>query len=442
MIKLLNLPKKLISRVSRVLTSAARASQADVYPHQTTHGLGADWSPIEYGDYYAKSVPVFSAIRIRADAMTRLPWTVQRTQTDGGIIPISQQHPAQLLLDRPNPWFSGAELRRATETYLCLWGRAFWSIERSEDGQKMEIWPLRPDRMQVLPGRGADGPYIKGYLYRGLTGDVAYLPEEIEFFRFFNPLQDRTGMSPIAPMRLSADMGLDALRYNRSTLSNGGIPDYILLADDEMTDANVAEFYDRWEARFQGPNKANRPGIASFIKDVKPLAFSNRDLEFMQTLRWTVKDASRIFGVPETMLSELQFATLSNMEHLERGFWRNTIIPQATMMADRLTNSLLPKLGFTGLEVIYDLTSIEALNEGREQRVTRESDFLDRGVLTINEVRTTYNLPPVSWGNEPHFREANPFQQKPSQPNAAADENNLLIIPAKAGIQANGHNNA
>ena len=61
-------------------------------------------------------------------------------------------HPVTRLLDRVNPWHTRADLWRATETHLCLWGAAFWAIERDEDGQP-ELWPLRPDRVAVIPDR-------------------------------------------------------------------------------------------------------------------------------------------------------------------------------------------------------------------------------------------------------------------------------------------------
>lgn len=399
-------------------SSSARAVQADVMPHERALGTGADWSPPEYADYYAKSIPVYAAIRIRAEALASVPWQVQRRTGSAESRPVEPNHPAQRLLDRPNPWYSGAELRRATEINLLLWGRAFWSIETQPDGST-EIWPLRPDRMSPIPGAPGSNTHIAGYLYRGTARDQTYLPEEIEMFRYFNPTQERAGLSPIAPMRLSADMGVDAIRYNRNTLRNGAIPDYILLAKDEMTDANAEEFYRRWEARFQGPNRANRPGIASFIEDVKPLAFSNRNMEFIQSLRWTVKDAARVFGVPEVMMAELEFATLANMENLERMFWRGTMVPEMTMFKERITSSLLPKLGYTNLQVDFDTTNIDALNEGREQRVKREIEFLDRGVITIDEVRRSYGLSEVPWGKTPTPR--GPAREQPPQPQPAAN---------------------
>ena len=71
-----------------------------------------------------------------------------------------------------------------------------------------------------------------------------------------------------------------------------------------------------------------------------------------------------------------------------------------TFLAEQVTRKLLPLLGYDNLEVEFDLSVIEALAEDENARTTRESQLLDRGVLTINEVRRTRNLPDVPWGNE------------------------------------------
>jgi len=438
----LSLSKDVIRQLPRlrVVTSAARAVQADVYPHHVVHGIGKGWTDPAHGEYIMKSVPVYAAVMARANAMTRVPWQAHLMNNDGALKELPVNHQANVILSNPNPWFSGAALRRLTEMFLCLYGQAFWSIERSEDGTRDELWPLRPDRMDILAGDGRSGPYIRGYRYRGLTGEVFYLPEEIEWFRFDNPLQDRTGLSPMAPLRLSADMGLAALQYNRETFRNQAIPDFLIMSEESMTDQEVEAFYRRWEERFQGPNKANRPAIASQIKDIKTMAFSNRELEFLETLRWTVKDASRVLAVPETMLSELQYATLSNMVHLEGQFWRATMMPQTTMMSEQMTATLMPKLGFPGVVVVYNFITIDVLHEGRDQRVKRETEFMDRGALTINEVRRGYDLEDVSWGDEPHFKEAPP-ERKGDRPRDLDEALNTppAEYPPLVTVGFNGH---
>ena len=47
----------------------------------------------------------------------------------------------------------------------------------------------------------------------------------------------------------------------------------------------------------------------------------------------------------------------------------------------------------------FDLSAIEALAEDQNARTTRETQLLDRGVLTINEVRRSRGLPDVPWGD-------------------------------------------
>ena len=231
-------------------------------------GLAPAWAPPSYGEYYPRSALVYSAIRVRQDAVTRAPLKVYRRDDSRAaapranaraVRPVEPSHPAQRLLDRPNPFWMRGQLWRATETSLALWGAAFWGLER-EDGRVTEIWPLRSDRMRVVPD---DNAYVKGFVYAGPGQNlVAYLPEDVVWFRYFNPLDELAGLSPIAPLRLSADMGLDALRANRNNLSNDSAPGMIIETMDTPTDYEVKEFYERWEARYQGVGPRAPPGAA------------------------------------------------------------------------------------------------------------------------------------------------------------------------------------
>ena len=98
-------------------------------------------------------------------------------------------------------------------------------------------------------------------------------------------------------------------------------------------------------------------------------------------------------------LSDLERATFANINAAERIFWRNTLVPEIQFMEEQLTRMLLPKLGYHDLEVEFHLTGIEVLREDENSRVARDAQLLDRGVLTINEVRRSRNLPDVPWGD-------------------------------------------
>ena len=364
---------------------------------------GQGWARSEYGRYMATSPSVYAAVKLRADALTRPPLRVYRQDAspggagNGRRATVSPSHPVARLLERVNPWHTRADLWRATETHLCLWGAAFWAIERGEDGEP-ELWPLRPDRMVVIPDRRQ---YVRGFVYRGEAEPVAYTPDEIVWLRYFNPLEELAGLSPLAPARLSADMGHEGLAFNRHLLRNSARPDFLLLTNHEMNEAELEEFYTRWETRYQGAGNAHRPAVASAVRDVKTLGLSHRDIDFIQGLRWSLEEVSRAYGVPKLLLGDFERATYANVQASERMFWRNTIVPEVKFLEEQLNRMLLPRLGYPNLCVEFDLSVIEALQEDENNRVQRETALLDRGVLTINEVRRERNLPEVPWGDGP-----------------------------------------
>ena len=383
-----------------VVQRANRAAAANRLPGDASAGVGSGgegWARPEYGRYMATSPSVYAAVRLRSEAITRPPLRVYRTEATGRRVLVEPSHPVTRLLERVNPWYTRADLWRATEIYLCLWGAAFWAIERGEDGQP-ELWPLRPDRMAVIPDRRR---YVRGFVYRGAVEQVAYTPDEIVWLRYFNPLEEMAGLSPLAPARLSADMGHEGLHFNRHLLRNSARPDFLLLTNQEMNDAELEDFYARWEQRYQGTGNAHRPAVASAVRDVKTLGLSHRDIDFIQGLRWSLEEVSRTYGVPKLLLGDFERATYANVQASERMFWRNTVVPEVRFLEDQLNRSLLPKLGYPQLTVEFDLSVIEALQEDENSRVQRETQLLDRGVLTINEVRRERNLPEVPWGDAP-----------------------------------------
>ena len=372
-----------------------RAAAADLHPFQEVFGTGEGWARTEYGHYYVNSVSVYSAIKVRADAISRPPAVVLQRTLEGALLPVGQSHPAQQLLDRVNRWYTRGDLWRATEIYLNLWGSVFWALDRDQEGRR-EIWPLRPDRVSILPDRQQ---YIRGFVYQGRSGPVAYTPEEIIWIRYFNPLEEYAGLSPIAPARLSVDMGTDGMRFNRNFLRNSAQPDFVLLTNEDMTDAEIENFYSRWETRYKGPGNAHRPAIANFIRDIKTLGISHREMDFMQGLRWSLEEVSRTYGVPKPLLSDFERATFANVNAAERIFWRNTMVPELKFLQEQLTRMLLPRIGYPDLSLEFDLSAIEALQEDENRRVQREVQLLDRGVVTINELRRQRNLADVPWGD-------------------------------------------
>lgn len=386
-----------------------------------THGFGelasggaAGWAQTAFGEYYPRSAIVYAAIKVRQDAIARLPLRALRrvptsrrrastahtepvegrVHSRAGGEPVGADHPLQRLLDSPNPFWSRSDLWRATETYLSLWGAAFWGLERDEQGDIAEIWPLRPDKMRPIPDAKR---YIKGFVYLGAGGElVPYLPEDVVWMRYFNPLDEYAGLSPIAPLRQSADMGIDALRANRKLLQNDSTPGLIIELDGVPTDAEVSEFYARWESRFRGVDKTRRPALLSPGMKASNLGFSPRDMEYIESLRWSLEDVTRVFGVPKVMIGDLENTTFSNFSTARRLFWEDTIAAQLAFYTEALRQQLLPHFGDDSLTVEFDMSGVEALKESEENKAKRRSIYVKAGIMTVDEVRREMNLPPLN----------------------------------------------
>ena len=397
-------------------------------PWEQELGRGQSWTPLTYGEYYPRSALVYAALKLRQDAVSQVPlkvlrkagpvsrparaavengagvWERERTNGRSRGTEAGPDHPVQRLLDLPNPFWTRGDLWRATETYLGLWGSAYWGLERNDQGQVAELWPLRPDRMRVIPDPKS---YVKGFVYVGQgSPPIPYVPEDVVWFRYFNPLDEYAGLSPIAPLRLSADMAMDALRANRHGLSNDSTPGLFIETGDTPTDDEVREFYERWESRFKGALKSRRPVLLSGGMKAANLGFSPREMEYMLTLRWGLEDVARVYGVPKPMMGDVERITFSNFATARRIFWQDTIVPQLTFYQDAIQHMLMPHVGDPSLVVEFDLGAIHALQESENDRAKRWQTYVTTGIMTVNEVRQEMNLPPVPWGGEPTARAA------------------------------------
>ena len=371
-------------------------------------GQASSWADEAYARYYATSPLVYAAVKLRAEALCRAPLRVWATGEDDEDVRVPDDHPLQVLLDNVNGWWTSIDLLRATSTYYDLYGSAFWVMDKAGPGSTpTRIWAARPDRMRVIPN---PPNYIGAFEYGSMTpgSGKRYRPDEVVWFRNFNPLDEFAGLSPIAPGRLSIDMATDAALHNRMVFKNGLLGDSVITSKGPVTQAQVDDVWARLRKKFAGPDNSHRPMILDSEMDAKLLTLSARDMEFMATLRWSLEDICRIYGVPKTLLHDLEKATYSNVDAEERIFWRNTILPLMQFYEAEINEMLTPQFG-EGIFVKFDISEIEALQANEVEVQDGEREDVKAGILTINEVRERRGLEAVPWGDEPPQPALSPF---------------------------------
>jgi HK97 family phage portal protein len=363
-------------------------------------GVGSEWAPKVYGEIVAKSTPAYRAVTLRASAVRSAPLKVHRTLSDGTSEPVPD-HDLQNLLNRVNEWWTGADLMYATELYLSIWGSCFWWLEgASETSLPDKIWPLKPSDVKIVVGKGDE--YIRGFNYEVNGRRLPLLPEEVVWFRYINPNDEYAGLSPMASARLGVELGQDALTYNKAFFKNSAIPaDIVFLANGPLKESQVKDFYQRLEARFKGVQKAHLPMMWDMSKGGKPerLGVSQKDMEYLGTLNYSVEEAARGWGVPPPLLMSQQTSTYNNVLEARIQFYTSTVQEEWKFLEAELNELLLPHANDDRLYVSFDTSGILPLKEAMAEIEGAQRADVTAGILTINEVRGLRNMGSVAWGD-------------------------------------------
>ena len=213
----------------------SRNHQSDqhVHKHSTVgsliayHTIGQPvWTPRRYDtlteEGYRRNVIVYRAVNLIARSAASVPWRLYEHGRE------LTQHPLLDLIHSPNPRQAGSAFIESVLGYLLLSGNSY--IEMLTGGQHhtpLELYPLRPDRVRVIPGKSGI-PEAYDYTVNGQTRTLAVNPANgqstLLHLKFFNPLNDWYGLSPLEAASSAIDQHNMVSSHNLALLQNGGRP--------------------------------------------------------------------------------------------------------------------------------------------------------------------------------------------------------------------------
>lgn len=360
----------------------------------------SEFSPEEYGDYVATSNEVFSAAMLRARLMASL--SLRLYDRDGPERAEVLDGPAHDLLRHVNPFWTRRRLNLMDELSMCLWGETVWAIER-RNGQPAEIWWLKPSRVHPVPHESEYFDPKNAFIYESVTGQpIPFKANEIVWFRYPNPLDEFAPLSPLAAARLAADTASAMMQSNRNLFSQGlQMGGFVVPEKDKVTfSQGQAEDLERLiDKRFRGVDKAHKWAVLRFEAQFKQMQMTPKDAEFANGLNLTLRQVANAYGIPVTLLNDLQNATLTNAREHERLLWAHALVPDSSLKAEEIVEQLLPMFRRGPEWAEFDYTKIPALQESASEGWLRERQAIEVGALTINEWRRSKGMPPVDWGD-------------------------------------------
>jgi len=389
---------RILDAIGRLL--AARSPQPDrkasaTGPLVAWEPLGRPvWSPRDYSAFaregYMQNPIVYRAVRMIAEAAASVPLLAYDGDDE------LDAHPLLELIARPSPDHTAADFLETWYGFLLIAGNAYVEAV-GISGRLRELYVLRPDRMQVIPGPNG-WPEAFEYSANGTSVRFAEEPvtgvRPILHTRLFHPDNDHYGMSPIEAAAAAIDIHNQASSWNKALLDNSARPSGALVyaaSNGSMTGEQFSRLRSELEDAFQGARNAGRPMLLEGGLDWKPLSLSPRDMDFIAAKHSAAREIALAVGVPPMLLGIPGDNTYSNYSEAQRAFWRCTVLPLVNRMASAFSAWLGPAYG-GGVQLRPDLDQVQGLSAEREAlwaRIERAS------FLTLDEKRAAVGYGPA-----------------------------------------------
>ena len=323
------------------------------------------------GELYNSSI-VAAALGWMGSNAPQAPLVAYRTLA-GEEKPRRQPHPVDLLLRKPNKFYSYAVLLCSTLLSLVVSGNAYWYIVRGEDGLPKELWWIPHNRCEPSWGSAATtDDWISHYTYRTPAGTYTTLAfEDVIHFRegALDPVNPRKSLSRLATALRRIALMHDIENYEAALINNMGVAGLVFMPVDGATQSipseALEEIRDTLDDRISGDNRGKPVGLMAPLK-IQEIGKSPEEM-----LLDTASDAPEaticaLIGISPITLNlkvGLKEATYDNKRISNTESWQNGIVPRLLIIAQECTVQLLPLYGDTpeGLEILPDLSRILAL---------------------------------------------------------------------------------
>ncbi len=331
---------------------------------------------------YMKCVVSFAAVRMAARGASKVKWVLRTASTKEEIE--DPEHPLLKLLNKPNPWQSGASFWEAVYAYRKLNGNAYIEgIVGDSDPAPMgkgrppdQLWVKRPDHMKVVAG---DSGVPMGYVYEANGQRQTWDADEMDgsgaiiHWKTFHPLNDWYGFPEVVAGAWSIDQHNEASVWNKALLQNSGAPSGMVSRKTKADDVSVltpkqfAQLKGQVNDEIKGAKNAGNVAIFDGGLEWTAMGLSPREMDWIEGKHVSAREIALAHGTPPMLLGIPGDNTYSNQKEAKQDFYENTVLQDVDSLCDELNMKLAPLFG-DDLEIGYDEDEIPALAPKRAER--------------------------------------------------------------------------
>lgn len=340
---------------------------------------------------------VFACAKVLSESVAIMPLNEMRLRGD---IYETQRFTAlnNLLNVQPSPELSAFDFKRRLITEVLLEGNAYVV-------PFFDATTLQPYRL-ALCGRGTvsydtgTDTYAVSDAGAGIFG--TYSESEIIHIKGATlPGDPKRGVSVLTFARTNVGISTAANKEMRNRFATGGTVRGLLtgrIAIRGMGDYRDEEL-EKLAARMSGGFGGEQPiqAVPGDV-DLKQISMSAADMQFLEAMKFNVKEICRFFNVPPSFIHEDASTNYKGSENAMSMFLNCTLNPYLCAIENEFTRKLIPPTltGYRHFE--FDRSAYYATD--LKTRATYQAQILAQGG-TVNEGRRANNLPPVAGGDIP-----------------------------------------
>lgn len=310
------------------------------------------------------------------------------------------------VLRKPNHYQTRGKFIEQWIISKLLHGNTYILKERDDRNVVVRLYILDPLRTKpVVAPDGSVFYEVNADNLSGLRLPVRVPASEIIhdiMVPLFHPL---CGVSPMLAAALPATQGLTIQKESATFFSKGARPGGVLTAPGKISQDTADRLKEEWNTRFTGANAGDIAVLGDGLK-YEAMAVPAEDAQLIEQLKWTAENVAAVFHVPPHMLGIGAAPAYNNVEALNQQYYSQclqTLIEAIESLLDDGLGLTEVKTATYGTE--FDLDDLLRMDTATNVESTAAS--VKAGILSPNEARRRFNLPPTEGGESPYLQQQN-----------------------------------
>ncbi|WP_234793005.1 phage portal protein [Mycolicibacterium fortuitum] len=320
--------------------------------------------------------------------------------------------PLTKLLDQPNGDTTTFELIESTIASRCLYDETYWYIGR--DTKAPSGWVIRHIPTPWIIGTvGATAFSVQAYKVAlpNSSGRWVEIPaEDMIVFRGWNPIDPRSGVSPVHALKAILAEQIHAQVYRDQMWKRGGRVGAFLTRPVGAPDWGTggpgqpsarSRFIEQWKNSYAGDSGSNAGGtpLLEDGMELKQVGFNAKENQYVEAAKLSLETCAQVYYLNPTMVGLLDNANYSNVREFRRMLYGDNLGPEIERFQQRVNRKLVPRLADPAK--VYVEFNLQSKLAGSFEE---QSDLLQRAIggpyMTRNEGRAKLNMPKIDGGDE------------------------------------------